>query len=332
MKILNFIKPEQAVMLESTDKLGFFQIKPLEPGFGVTLGNSFRRVLLSSLEGYATTYIKIEGVEHEFSTIDGVMEDVTEIILNFKKIRFKKQTEDVDKELVIADLINLENVTAGSLEQFSSHFKVLNPNIIICNKDKLKPLNIKFNIQKGRGYVPAEENKKNDFLLGTIAIDSIYTPIVNVKYNIENCRVGQKTDFESLSLEIKTDGSIHPKDALTQASKILIQHFMLFSNEKITLNIEDDEENIDYDENYIRMKHILKTKLSDVEKLSRRTLNCLQSAEIETWGDLVSYDENYMLKMRNFGKKSLDELYIEMNNLGISFGMDISKYNLNTNK
>lgn len=328
MKILNFIKPERAIMLKSSDSLGLFKISPLEPGFGLTLGNSFRRVLLSSLEGYAVTSIKIEGVTHEFSTIPGVVEDITEIVLNFKKIRFKKQKENLDKEIVHVHIYDEELITAGQLQKFLSGFNILNPETIICHKDKSVKLQITFVIKKGRGYIPAEENKDENTFLGTIPIDAIYTPIKNVKYNIENCRIGQKTDFESLSLEIKTDGSIHPKHALTQASKILIQHFVLCSDENISVDNDDYQKDIKYDETMLRMRQILKTKLLDVEGLSRRTLNCLQNADIKTWEDLISYDENYMLKMRNFGRKSLDELSIEMSNLGLSFGMDISKYKL----
>ncbi|XOD69132.1 MAG: DNA-directed RNA polymerase subunit alpha [Flavobacteriales bacterium AspAUS03] len=328
MEIINFIKPERAVMLDSTDDMGLFQVKPLEPGFGVTLGNALRRVILSSLEGFAITSIKIEGVEHEFSTIKGVVEDVTEIVLNFKKIRFKRQIEDTEKETITADVTDREQVTSGDLGKFSSAFQVLNPDLVICNKDKSVPLQITFTIERGRGYVPAEENKKEDALMGTIAIDAIYTPIKNVRYTIENCRVGQKTDFESLLLEIKTDGSIHPKEALIEASKILIQHFVFFSDERIAISSGETERNEKYNEGFLRMRQILKTKLADMEGLSRRTLNCLQSAEIETWSDLVSYDKNAMLKVRNFGRKSLDELEVEMNNVGIYFGMDLSQYNL----
>lgn len=328
MNILNFIKPEKALMIESTKEIGVFKISPLEPGFGVTLGNAFRRVLLSSLEGFAVNSIKIEGVEHEFSTIKGVVEDVTEIVLNFKKIRLKNKIKDIDKELVTVNIDDNEKITAGNLQKFLTSFEILNPDIIICNKNQNTPLQMTFNIQKGRGYVPAEENKNDNSFIGTIAIDAIYTPIKNVKYNIEYCRLGQKTDFESLILEIKTDGSIHPKDALTQAARILIQHFLLFSDENISAEIEANKKEIKYDEKFLRMRQILKTKLSDIEGLSRRTLNCLNAAEIETWSDLVSYDENFMLKMRNFGKKSLDELSFEMNKAGISFGMDISKYRL----
>lgn len=328
MKILNFIKPERALMLESSENLGLFKISPLEPGFGITLGNAFRRVLLSSLEGYAVTSIKIEGVTHEFSTISGVVEDVPEIVLNFKKIRFKKQKENLYKEIINVHLEDEELITAGQLQKFISGFKILNPDTIICHKEKSIKLQITFIIQKGRGYLPAEDHKDDNAFLGTIPIDAIYTPIKNVKYNIENCRVGQKTDFESLSITIETDGSIHPKMALTQAAKILIQHFILCSDENISVDHEDDHKDIKYDEKILRMRQILNTKLLDVEGLSRRTLNCLQNAEIKTWEDLISYDENYMLKMRNFGKKSLDELAIAMNQLGLSFGMDISKYKL----
>ncbi|XCI75668.1 MAG: DNA-directed RNA polymerase subunit alpha [Flavobacteriales bacterium] len=328
MEILNFIKPERAVMLDYTNDMGLFQVKPLEPGFGVTLGNALRRVLLSSLEGFAITSIRIEGIEHEFSTIKGVVEDVTEIVLNFKKIRFKRQIEDTDKETITANVTDREQVTAGDLAKFASAFQVLNPDLVICNKDKSVPLHITFTIDKGRGYVPAEENKKENALMETIAIDAIYTPIKNVRYTIENCRVGQKTDFESLLLEIKTDGSIHPKEALTEASKILIQHFVFFSDERIAISADETKRNEKYNEGFLRMHQILKTKLADMEGLSRRTLNCLQSAEIETWADLVSYDKNTMLKVRNFGRKSLDELEVEMNNVGIYFGMDLSQYNL----
>lgn len=329
MNIFNFIKPESAIMLKSSDCFGIFELKPLEPGFGITLGNAFRRVLLSSLEGFAVNSLKIEGVQHEFSTIKGVVEDVTEIVLNFKKLRFKNNSIDVEKEIVIANFINEEQITGMDLTKFSSSFKVLNPDIIICNKDKKIPLKISFTIQKGRGYVPSEENNfNNESALGTIYIDSVYTPIKNVKYNIENCRVGQKTDYESLLLEIKTDGSVNPRDALTQASKILIEHFILFSNDHIGINLNKIKNNKKYDENFLRMRHVLKTKLFKVNGLSRRTLNCLHSAKIESWSDLVSYNQSDMLKMRNFGKKSLDELQIEMNNVGIHFGMDISKYKL----
>lgn len=328
MDILNFIKPDRVIVLKSTDELGLFQIKPLEPGFGITLGNAFRRVLLSSLEGFAVTSIKIDGVKHEFSTIKGIVEDVTEIVLNFKKIRFKNQINNIEQETVIVSLTDQEQVTAGYLGKFSSAFHVLNSDLVICNKDKFVPLQITFTIEKGRGYIPAEENKNENFVLGTIAIDAIYTPIKNIRYSVENCRVGQKTDFESLLLEIKTDGSIHPREALTQASKILIEHFMLCSSEHISINSKQSKKENKYDEQFLRMRQILKTKLSDIECLSKRTLNCLNSAEIETWSDLVSYDENTMLKMRNFGKKSLEELNVEMNNIGIYFGMDITKYNL----
>ncbi|MDH3003956.1 MAG: DNA-directed RNA polymerase subunit alpha [Flavobacteriia bacterium] len=333
MEIINFVKPEKYIMLESTNFNGIFQLKPLEPGFGCTIGNAMRRVLLSSLEGYAITSIKIEGITHEFNTIKGVLEDVTEIILNLKQIRFKKEKIDLDKEIVTVSITDKEQIIAGDFNKFISGFKIINTNLVICNMDKSVNFNITFYIEKGRGYVPSEQNRKD--IIGTIAIDSIFTPIINVKYTIENCRVGKKTDFENLLLYIKTDGTIHPKDALNKASKILIDHFLLLSNDK-NLNLSSKYEinelitqnNDKLNNEFIRIKKLLKSKLTDTDKLSRRTLNCLHSAEIETWADVVSHDKNYILRVRNFGKKCLSELEEEMNNNELYFGMDISKYEL----
>jgi DNA-directed RNA polymerase subunit alpha len=333
MDKINFIKPEKIVMIKSSNTFGLFEIKPLEPGFGITLGNAIRRVLLSSLEGYAITSLKIDGVHHEFSTIQGVLEDITEIVLNLKQVKIKNEVSGFDKEVVTADLTNYDKVTALDLGKFSSYFKALNTDLVICNKEKTIPLNISYTIEKGRGYVSAEDNVDNitnlSSSLGTIYIDAIYTPILNVKYNIKNCRVDNKTDFENLLLEINTDGSIHPKDALNKAAHILIEHFILFSDKNVNIDVKKNINKNKYDDNLLRMRKILKTRLSDVSGLSRRTLNCLNLANIQTWKDLVTYDQNSILKMRNFGKKSLNELQIQMKNFGIYFGMDISDFELN---
>jgi DNA-directed RNA polymerase subunit alpha len=299
----------------------------LEPGYGITVGNSLRRILLSSLEGYAITTVKVEGVEHEFSTITGVIEDVTEIILNFKQIRFKNQIDDVDDEKIMVTITGQEEFKAGDLNKFLSGFRVLNPDLIICHMEEDVKLQIEMTINKGRGYVPSEENKPMDAEFGLISIDSIFTPIKNVQYSIENYRVEQKTDYEKLIVEIMTDGSIHPKEALKEAAKILIYHFMLFSDEKITLNSDEKFANEEFDEEILHMRQLLKTKLVDLD-LSVRALNCLKAAEVETLGDLVKFNKNDLLKFRNFGKKSLtelDELLVSMN---LNFGMDISKYKL----
>lgn len=327
MAILNFQKPDQVIMNHATDFEGQFEFRPLEPGYGLTVGNALRRVLLSSLEGYAFSSVRIEGVEHEFATIKGVVEDVTEIILNLKQVRFKRQIEEQDSERISVSIKGQEKLTAGDLGRFSSNFQILNPDLVICNLDATVKLEMELTIDKGRGYVPAEENKKLDASLGTIAMDSIFTPIKNVKYSIENYRVEQKTDYEKLLLDITTDGSIHPKAALTDAAKILIQHFMLVSDEKISLEESEVTETDKYDEEILHMRQLLKTKLVDMD-LSVRALNCLKAAEVETLGDLVTYSKSDLMKFRNFGKKSLTELDELVENKGLAFGMDISKYKL----
>ncbi|MFC2098602.1 DNA-directed RNA polymerase subunit alpha [Bacteroidota bacterium] len=327
MAVLAFQKPDKVIMVDSDESFGKFEFRPLEPGYGITVGNALRRILLSSLEGYAITTAKIEGVEHEFSTITGVIEDVTEIILNLKQIRFKNQIDDVDDEKIMVTLTGQEEFKAGDLNKFLSGFRVLNPELVICHMEEDVKLQIEMTINKGRGYVPAEENEPIEAEFGLIAIDSIFTPIKNVKYSIENYRVEQKTDYEKLVVEIATDGSIHPKDALKEAAKILIYHFMLFSDEKITLNSDEKFANEEFDEEILHMRQLLKTKLVDLD-LSVRALNCLKAAEVETLGDLVKFNKNDLLKFRNFGKKSLtelDELLVSMN---LNFGMDISKYKL----
>ena len=327
MAILNFQKPDKVIMIESTDFSGRFEFRPLEPGFGLTVGNALRRVLLSSLEGFAITSLRIDGVEHEFSTVSGIVEDVTEIILNLKQVRFKKQIDETDKETVSISVSGQEQFTAGDLQKFISGFQVLNPDLVICNMDSSVKLNAEITIEKGRGFVPAEENKKASAPIGTIFTDSIYTPIKNVKYSIENYRVEQKTDYEKLIFEIITDGSIHPKDALTEAAKTLIHHFLLFSDERITLAADEIAQSETYDEESLHMRQLLKTKLVDMD-LSVRALNCLKAAEVDTLGDLVSYNKNDLMKFRNFGKKSLTELEELVDSKNLSFGMDISKYKL----
>jgi DNA-directed RNA polymerase subunit alpha len=327
MAILNFQKPDKVIMNHATETDGQFEFRPLEPGYGLTVGNALRRVLLSSLEGYAITSIRIGGVDHEFSTIKGVVEDVTEIILNLKQVRFKKQIDDQDSESVHISLKDSTTLTAGELGKYVSGFQVLNPDLVICHMDAKVKLELDLTIEKGRGYVPAEENKRSESPIGTIFIDSIFTPVKNVRYAIENYRVEQKTDFEKLILDIKTDGSIHPKDALTEAAKILIQHFMLFSNERISLDEAVKPEIENYDEEMIRMRQLLKTKLADMD-LSVRSLNCLKAAEVESLGDLVGYTRADLMKFRNFGKKSLTELDELVAAKGLQFGMDIAKYKL----
>ncbi|NLP20303.1 MAG: DNA-directed RNA polymerase subunit alpha [Bacteroidales bacterium] len=327
MAILAFQKPDKVVMLEATDFHGKFEFRPLEPGYGITVGNALRRILLSSLEGFAISSVKIDGVDHEFSTIPGVMEDVTEIVLQLKQIRFKQQIEDMNHELVTVVISGQEEFRAGDIGKFLSGFKILNPDLLICRMNSNVNLRLELNIVKGRGYVSPEDNKSIDDLIGVIPIGSVFTPIRNVKYYIENMRVEQKTDYEKLLIEIDTDGSIHPKDALKEAAKILIQHFMLFSDEKITLDDDDRLANDEFDEEVLRMRQLLKTKLVDLD-LSVRALNCLKAAEIDNLGDLVQFNRTDLLKFRNFGKKSLTELenLLEMKNL--NFGMDISKYKL----
>ncbi|RPG55022.1 MAG: DNA-directed RNA polymerase subunit alpha [Flavobacteriales bacterium TMED96] len=327
MAILNFQKPDKVIMIDSSEFEGKFEFRPLEPGYGLTVGNALRRVLLSSLEGFAITSIKIENIDHEFSTIPGIVEDVTEIILNIKQIRFKRQIEDLENETIKISLGGQDQFKAGDIQKFISGFQVLNSDLVICNLEKGFQVNMEFTIEKGRGYVTAEENKKIDSELGVISIDSVFTPVKNVKYSIENYRVEQKTDYEKLVFEINTDGSIHPKDALTEAAKTLIHHFLLFSDERITLEADEIAQAESYDEESLHMRQLLKTKLIDMD-LSVRALNCLKAAEVETLGDLVSYNKNDLMKFRNFGKKSLTELEELVVLKGLSFGMNLSKYKL----
>ena len=327
MAILNFQKPDKVIMIDSSEFEGKFEFRPLEPGYGLTVGNALRRVLLSSLEGFAITSVKIENIEHEFSTIPGIVEDVTEIILNLKQVRFKRQIEDIDDEKVTVMVGGQDQLKAADFQKFISGFQVLNPDLVICNLEKGVQLNLELTIEKGRGYVPAEVNKKADAAFGVIAIDSIFTPVKNVKYSIENYRVEQKTDYEKLVFEIITDGSIHPKDALTEAAKTLIHHFLLFSDERITLEADEIAQTETYDEESLHMRQLLKTKLIDMD-LSVRALNCLKAAEVDTLGDLVSYNKNDLMKFRNFGKKSLTELEELVVLKGLSFGMDLAKYKL----
>jgi len=327
MAILAFQKPDKVIMQKSTDFDGQFEFRPLEPGFGVTIGNALRRILLSSLEGYAITSIRFSGVSHEFSTIKGVVEDLTEIILNLKQVRFKKVGDSGDSEKVFIIINGQEQFLAGDITKFSNNFEVLNPDFVICNMEKTVTLEVELTINKGRGYVPAEENKVTDSVVGVIAIDSIFTPMKNVKYTIENYRVEQKTDYEKLILDISTDGSIHPEEALKEAAKILIQHFMLFSDENLVLESQAKEETKEVDEEILHMRKILKTELVDLD-LSVRALNCLKAADIRTLADLVSYDVADMLKFRNFGKKSLTEIQELVKSKQLSFGMNLAKFKL----
>ncbi len=327
MAILAFQKPDKVIMLEADDQRGKFEFRPLEQGYGITIGNSLRRILLASLEGFAITAVKIEGVEHEFSTLTGVIEDVTDIILNLKQIRFKQQIEDINEEKVVVTISGQDVFKAGDLGRFLNGFKVLNPELEICNMESDVKLQMEISINKGRGYVSADENKSAESEFGLIAIDSIFTPIKNVKFEIENYRVEQKTDYEKLVIDIETDGSVHPKDALKEAAKILIYHFMLFSDEKITLDADEGFANEEFDEEVLHMRQLLKAKLVDLD-LSVRALNCLKAAEVETLGDLVKFNKNDLLKFRNFGKKSLTELEELLASMNLSFGLDTSKYKL----
>ena len=327
MAILAFQKPEKVIMLESTSSFGRFEFRPLEPGFGMTVGNALRGILLSSLEGYAITTVKVSGVDHEFAAIPGVMEGMLEIILNLKQVRFIKTVENVDSEKVTVNVAGQTELTAGYISNFLTNFKVLNPELVICRLDPDVKVQMELTINKGRGYVPADENRPADAEFGLLPIDSIHTPIKNVKYSVENYRVEQKTDYEKLNIEVTTDGSIHPKDALKEAAKILIHHFMLFSDEKITLNMEENSATEEFDEDVLHMRQLLKTKLSD-QDLSVRALNCLKAAEVETVGDLVRFNRNDLLKFRNFGKKSLSELDDLLATLNLHFGMDVSIYKL----
>lgn len=327
MAILAFQKPDKVIMNEASDFHGIFEFRPLEPGFGMTIGNALRRILLSSLEGFAITNIRIDGVVHEFSTIEGVVEDVTEIVLNLKKVRFKQQIQNEDSEKVNIVIGDQETFKAGDINKFLSVFQVLNPDEVICNLDPSVKLSMELTIKKGRGYIAAEENKDPNALVGTVAIDSIHTPIKNVKYFIEDYRVEQKTDYEKLMVDLETDGSIHPKDALQEAAKILIHHFMLFSDEKITLETEERSVTEEFDENTLHVRQLLKTKLVDLD-LSVRALNCLKAADVETLGELVAYNRNDLLKFRNFGKKSLAELDQLVETKGLEFGMNTAKFKL----
>ena len=327
MAILAFQTPDKVLMLEAHNFFGKFEFRPLEPGYGVTVGNALRRILLSSLEGFAITSIRIDGVKHEFSTIPGVIEDVTNVILNLKKVRFKQVVEEIENEKVTITVSGTEVFKAGDIGKSLTGFEVLNPDLVICHLDSSASFQIDITINKGRGYVPADENRNPADDVNVIPIDSIYTPIRNVKYAVENFRVEQKTDYEKLILEITTDGSIHPKEALKEAAKILIYHFMLFSDEKITLETNDADGNEEFDEEVLHMRQLLKTKLVDMD-LSVRALNCLKSADVETLGELVVFNKTDLLKFRNFGKKSLTELDELLANLNLSFGMDISKYKL----
>ena len=327
MAILAFQRPDKVIMIESSDFKGQFEFRPLEPGFGITIGNALRRILLSSLEGFAITSIKIEGVDHEFSSIQGVIEDVTDIILNLKKVRFKQQIDSEISEKVNVIISDQETFTAGDINRYLSVFQVLNPELLVCRMNKNVKLSIELTIQKGRGYVPAEENKNINDPIGTVAIDSIHTPIINVKFDVENFRVEQKTDYEKLIFNIDTDGSINPKDALQEAAKILIHHFMLFSDEKISLETEEKSVSEEFDENTLHVRQLLKTRLIDMD-LSVRALNCLKAADVDTLGELVAFNKNDLLKFRNFGRKSLTELEELVINKNLEFGMNTAKYKL----
>lgn len=330
MAILTFQKPDKVIMLQEDAFLGKFEFRPLEPGYGITIGNALRRILLSSLEGFAITSVKIDGVEHEFATIPGVIEDVTGIILNLKQVRFKRIVDDFDSEKVSINVSGTEVFKAGDIAKLLSGFEVLNPEFVICHLNKKAEIQLELTINKGRGYVTADENRE---LLSTddpyiIAIDSIFTPIRNVKFEVDNYRIEQKTDYEKLLIEVTTDGSIHPKDALKEAAKILIQHFVLFSDDnKIMIEASDSENIEEFDEEVLHMRQLLKRKLSDLN-LSVRALNCLKAADVETLGQLVEHNKNDLLKFRNFGKKSLTELEALLDSLSLSFGMDTSKYKL----
>ncbi len=327
MAILAFQKPDKVLMNEADEFHGIFEFRPLEPGFGITIGNALRRILLSSLEGFAITSVKVDGVFHEFSTVKGVVEDITEIVLNLKKIRFKRQIQSENSEKVNIIIGDQEVFNAGEINKFLSVFQVLNPEEVICHLDPSVKLSMELTISKGRGYVAAEENVDEDALVGEIAIDSIHTPIKNVKYHVENFRVEQKTDYEKLVFDIITDGSIHPKEALKEAAKILIHHFMLFSDERITLETEEKSVNEEFDENTLHVRQLLKSKLVDLD-LSVRALNCLKAADVETLGELVAYNRNDLLKFRNFGKKSLTELDQLVEKKGLEFGMNTAKFKL----
>jgi DNA-directed RNA polymerase subunit alpha len=327
MAILNFQKPDKVIMHKETNNYGLFEFSPLEKGYGITIGNAMRRVLLSSLEGYAITTIRITGVDHEFSNIKGIIEDVTEIILNLKQVRFKKVIDSNEGEKIFVNVKGKEHFTAGDISRFTSSFDILNPDLVICNMEPYVNLEIEMSVEKGRGYVPADENMPNDAPIGLIPIDSIYTPIKNVKFKVEDFRVEQRTDYEKLIFEVKTDGSIHPEEALKEAAKIMIQHLVLFSDESILLDSQVKPKTAEVDENILHMRKLLKTSLADLD-LSVRAYNCLKAAEIRTLGDLVAFNIDDLLKFRNFGKKSLTELEEFVRDKGLNFGMDVLRYNL----
>ncbi|MBS1657312.1 MAG: DNA-directed RNA polymerase subunit alpha [Chitinophagales bacterium] len=328
MSLLTFQKPDKIILQKATDFEGLFEFRPLEPGFGVTIGNAIRRVLLSSLEGYAITSIRISGVEHEFSTIKGVIEDVTEIVLNLKQVRFKRTTdEDLQQEKIVLSIKNKDEFVAGDIEKATSNFRIMNPDMVICRMERSVKLDVELMISKGRGYVPAEENESKDAPIGTIAMDAIYTPIKNVRYSVENTRVEQRTDYEKLIVEIKTDGTIHPEEAIKGAAKILIQHLMLISDENITFESREKKEEEMVDEHILQMRKLLKTPLEDLD-LSVRAYNCLKAAKIGSLAELVKYDTNELLKFRNFGRKSLMEIEALIQEKGLHFGMDLAKFGL----
>ena len=328
MTILAFQKPDKVIMHKDTDFFGQFEFRPLEKGYGVTIGNSLRRILLSSLEGYAITSVKITSVDHEFSTIKGVIEDVTEIILNLKQVRFKRTMDGVDHEKIFINIKGQEQFSAGDIAKHTNAYKILNPDLVICNMESFVHLEVELIVEKGRGYMPADENRTKDSIIGVIPIDAVFTPIINVKFSVEDYRVEQKTDYEKLSIDISTDGTIHPEEALKDAAKILIQHFMLFSDELITLDTQVKEVPQEVDENLLHVRKILKTPLSDLD-LSVRAYNCLKAADIKSLSELVSFDIVDLLKFRNFGKKSLSELEELVRDKGLTFGMDVAKFKLN---
>jgi DNA-directed RNA polymerase subunit alpha len=329
MSILNFQKPDKIVMQKSDEFEGFFEFKPLEPGFGQTIGNSLRRVLLSSLEGFAISAVRIAGVEHEFATIRGVVEDVVEIILNLKQVRLQQllSDEDITSEKVYLTINGKEEFRAGDIEEHTNVFKIMNPDLLICQMEPFVNLEVELTISKGRGYVPADENLPKDAPIGVIPVDAIYTPIKNVAYRVENTRVGQRTDYEKLSIEVKTDGTIHPEEAIKEASRILIQHLMLITDENITFDEPGSSQDDIVDEHILHMRKLLKTSLEDLD-LSVRAYNCLKAAKINTLAELVRYDTHELLKFRNFGKKSLVEIEELLQDKGLTFGMDLSKYKL----
>ena len=328
MAILNFQKPDKIILQKATEFEGTFEFRPLEPGYGVTIGNALRRVLLNSLEGYAITSLRIDGVDHEFATIKGVTEDVTEIILNLKQVRFKKIVDtDVSVEKIDLKIVNATELLAGAIGKATNSFEIMNPDLLICTLDSIANFNISLTIGKGRGYVPAEDNKNDNAPLGVIAIDSIYTPIKNVKYTIENYRVEQRTDYEKLIMDVKTDGTIHPEEAVKQASRILIQHLMIITDENITFDNKEEKKEDVVDESVLQLRKMLKTPLEDLD-LSVRAFNCLKAAKINSLSELVQYEQEDLMKFRNFGQKSLSEIESVLHDRGLSFGMDLIRLGL----